>query len=326
LPRAFSGIQPSGAIHIGNYAGALVNWIALQEEMECIYCIVDYHAVTMPYDPAEMPGRVMDAALDLLACGVDPERSYLFVQSHVPEHTELAWIFNCQCPMGELSRMTQFKEKSELVDSVNSGLFTYPVLQAADILLYKADTVPVGEDQVQHLELTRVIARRFNKAFGQTFPEPQPRLTPTPRIMSLNDPTRKMSKSLPGSAISITDPDEVILRAVRRAVTDVGPRGDQMSPGVANLFNLLRVFSPPETYQRLRAAYDDGTLRYSELKEVLGQDMVRVLSTFRQRRQELAADPARVCQILGDSASRLRTIARATMQEVREKMGLTACR
>jgi len=201
--RIFSGIQPTGAIHIGNYAGAILNWVRMQGEGECLYSIVDYHALTMPYEPREMPGRVQDAALDLLACGIDPEKAHLFVQSHVPEHTELTWVLACCAPIGELNRMTQFKEKSERVDSINAGLFTYPVLMAADILLYKADTVPVGEDQLQHLEVTRVFARRFNNQFGPTFPEPQPRMTSAPRIMALNDPTRKMSKSLEGSAIMI---------------------------------------------------------------------------------------------------------------------------
>lgn len=323
--KVFSGIQPTGAIHIGNYAGAILNWVRMQDEGECFYSIVDLHALTMPYDQKEMPTRVQEAALDVLACGVDPEKSHLFVQSHIPEHTELTWLLSCFAPMGELNRMTQFKEKSERLDAVNVGLYTYPVLQAADILLYKADTVPVGEDQLQHLEVTRVIARRFNNQFGPTFPEPQPRMTSAPRIMSLNDPTKKMSKSLEGSAIMLSDSDEVLLRHVKRAVTDVGPKTDEMSPGVKNLFTLIEVFSSPETVRHFKEAYEAGNLRYSELKQTLGQDLVNSLRPIRERRAALAADKGRVCEILHESARHLRKVAQATMAEVKDKMGLTAC-
>lgn len=323
--KVFSGIQPTGAIHIGNYAGAIQNWVKMQDEGECFYSIVDLHALTMPYDQKEMPTRVEEAALDLLACGIDPEKAHLFVQSHVPEHTELAWILSCWAPMGELNRMTQFKEKSERVDAVSVGLYTYPVLQAADILLYKADTVPVGEDQLQHLEVTRVIARRFNNQFGPTFPEPQARMTTAPRIMSLNDPTKKMSKSLEGSAIMLSDSDEVLLRHVKRAVTDVGPKTDEMSPGVKNLFTLLEVFSPKETVKHFQEQYEGGNLRYSELKATLGQDLVNTLRPIRERRQELASQKGRVCEILREGARHLRKVAQATMAEVKDKMGLTAC-
>ncbi|MEW6278866.1 MAG: tryptophan--tRNA ligase [Candidatus Eremiobacterota bacterium] len=326
MARVFSGIQPTGAIHIGNYAGALLNWVRMQDEMDCIFCIVDYHALTVPFEPAEMPRKVLDAALDILACGVDPGKARLFVQSHVPEHTELTWILSCVAPMGELNRMTQFKEKSERLDSVNLGLYAYPVLQAADILLYKADTVPVGEDQVQHLEVTREIARRFNHAFGETFPEPMPRLTKAARIMTLSDPTRKMSKSIEGSAIMLSDPDEVVRKQIKRAVTDMGPLPEgQMSPGVANLFALMEVFSPPDTMARFKEDYEQGRLRYKDLKETLAEDVVGTLAPIRQRREELASKPGEVCRILLDSASELRKVAQATLREVREKVGLTAC-
>lgn len=323
--KVFSGIQPTGAIHLGNYAGALMNWVRMQDEAECIYSIVDLHAITMPFDQKEMPKRVQEAALDILACGVDPAKAHLYVQSHVPEHTELAWILSCWAPMGELNRMTQFKEKSERVDTVSVGLYTYPVLQAADILLYKADVVPVGEDQLQHLEVTRVIARRFNNQFGPTFPEPQPKMTTATRIMALNDPTKKMSKSLEGSAIMLSDTDEAVLRHVKRAVTDLGPKTDEMSPGVKNLFTLLEVFSAPETLKHFQEQYEGGNLRYKDLKETLGRDLVNALRPIRERRAELARDPGRVCDILHESARYLRGIARTTMAEVKEKMGLTAC-
>lgn len=325
LPRAFSGIQPTGGLHIGNYAGALRNWVALQEEMECIFCIVDYHSITMPYDPAEMPRRVEEAVLDVLACGVDPEKADLFIQSHVPEHTELCWILNCVAPMGELNRMTQFKEKSAQLESVNVGLYDYPVLQAADILLYKADTVPVGEDQLQHLELTREIARRFNHAFGETFPEPRPRLTPTPRVMALNDPAVKMSKST-GTALMLSAPEEEIRRRVRRAVTDTGPAGGEMSPGVKNLFALLEVFAPAGTVEEFTREYRRGTLRYQLLKEALTEHMLAVLRPIRERRRELAANRGWLREVVGDSARKLRRVAAATLEEVRQRMGLTALR
>ncbi|HTE17590.1 MAG TPA: tryptophan--tRNA ligase, partial [Armatimonadota bacterium] len=188
--RVFSGIQPTGAIHIGNYVGAVRNWVRLQEQYESYFCIVDFHAITIPYDPREIPARVFEAALDILAAGIDPDKCVFFAQSYVPEHTELAWIFSSLASMGALERMTQFKEKSEQFrENINAGLFTYPVLQAADILLYKAGLVPVGEDQLQHLELSREVARRFNHHFGETFPEPQAELTPARRVMALNEPT-----------------------------------------------------------------------------------------------------------------------------------------
>jgi tryptophanyl-tRNA synthetase len=301
----FSGIQPSGSIHIGNYAGALHNWVKLQEEMECIFCIVDLHAITAPYDVKQMPRRVLDAALDILACGIDPQRSLLFVQSHVPQHTELAWMLSAVAPLGELNRMTQFKEKSERVDAVSVGLFSYPVLQAADILLYKADTVPVGEDQLQHLELTREIARRFNTRFGE---------------------------SIEGSAIMLSDSEEVIKRHIKRAVTDVGvsePAADgvrEMSPGVKNLFTLLEVTGSPEIVAQLQADYDANKLRYSDLKGALTEAMLTHLLPIRERRAELAAHPDVVVDTLQASAQELRRRAEMTLQQVRACMGLTAAR
>lgn len=321
--RVFSGIQPTGTIHIGNYVGAIRNWVRLQERYESYFCIVDYHAITVPYEPKELPRRVFDAALDILAAGVDPEKSVFFVQSDVPAHTELAWIFNCLASFGALERMTQFKEKSELFrENVNAGLFTYPVLQAADILLYKASLVPVGEDQLQHLELTREIARRFNHRFGETFPEPEAQLTPGARIMALNDPTRKMSKSIPGSYISLSDSEAEIRKAIGRAVTDVGPRPEgEMSPGVKNLFTLLEAFAPPETVARFRAEYDAGTLRYSELKPALADAIVAELRPIRERREALAAQPERVREALDHGARRARAVAERTIEEVREKVG-----
>jgi len=321
--RVFSGIQPTGAIHIGNYLGAVRNWVQLQDRYDSYFCIVDYHAITVPYDPREMPARVFEAAVDLIAAGIDPDKCVFFIQSYVPEHTELCWIFNSLTSVGALERMTQFKEKREQFrENVNAGLFDYPVLQAADILLYKAELVPVGEDQLQHLELCREIARRFNHRFGETFPEPRAELTPQKRIMALNDPTHKMSKSIPGSYISLKDSDSAIRKAIRSAVTDVGPRGAEMSPGVANLFTLLEAFSSPEVVRTMRAEYDAGTLRYADLKAQLAEDMIRAIAPIRARREELMADPARVWAILDAGAERARAVATAVMAEVREKMGL----
>jgi tryptophanyl-tRNA synthetase len=321
--RVFSGIQPTGAIHIGNYVGAIRNWVRLQEQYECFICIVDYHAITAPYEPAEMPPRIFDAAADILAAGIDPDRTTFFVQSHVPQHTELCWIFNALTSIGQLERMTQFKEKAEQFrENVNAGLFDYPVLQAADILLYKAGVVPVGEDQVQHLELTREIARRFNNRFGETFPEPQPALTRAARIMALNDPLRKMSKSIPGSFVSLSDAPEAIRRKIGRAVTDTGPQADGMSPGVQNLFTLLSEFAPPDIAARFRGEYESGTLRYSELKPALAEAVVCELAPIRERRRELADRPDRVHAALRRGADRAGAIASKTMEEVREKLGL----
>ncbi|MDO8586314.1 MAG: tryptophan--tRNA ligase [Armatimonadota bacterium] len=322
--RIFSGIQPTGAVHIGNYVGAIKQWVDLQHKYESFFCIVDYHAITIPYDPSDMQQRIFDAVVDNIAAGLDPEIATIFIQSHVPEHTELTWLFNSITPMGWLGRMTQFKEKSEqFKESVNVGLYDYPVLQAADILLYKAQVVPVGEDQVQHVELTRDIARKFNVTFGDTFPDPEAILGAAPRIMGLNDPTRKMSKSIPGSYVSLSDSPDEIRQSVMRAVTDVGPTpGGEMSPGTANLFMLLREFSPPETVQRFQDDYDRGAIRYSDLKKVLAEDMVAALAPIREAREKLLQQPETVREVLRRGAEKARGIARETVREVKERMGL----
>jgi len=321
--RVFSGIQPTGAIHLGNYVGAVRNWVRLQDRLESYICIVDYHAITIPYDAKEFPGRVFEAGLDLLASGIDPQKCVLFLQSTVPEHTELSWIFNSLASMGALERMTQFKEKSEQFrDNINAGLFTYPVLQAADILLYKAALVPVGEDQLQHLELSREIARRFNHHYGETFPEPKAELTSGARIMALNDPTRKMSKSIPGSFISLSESPTEMRKKLMRAVTDAGPQEGEMSPGVKNLFLLLEAFAPAETLRHFQEQYEAGTLRYGELKPAVADAVVAELGPIQERRAELAAHPERVWEALDYGAERARKIAVETMAEVRQKMGL----
>lgn len=323
--RIFSGIQPTGGLHIGNYLGALKNWARLQYEHESIFCIVDLHAITVPYEAKDMQQRILDAAAMNLACGLDPQRAIIFVQSHVREHTELCWLLTTMTSVGRLSRMTQFKDKSKRLDKdhINAGLFSYPILQTADIILYKADLVPVGEDQKQHLELARDIAGKFNVTYGETFPLPEIAYSTAKRVMSLSDPTTKMSKSIEGSAIFLAEEPAVIKKMVMRAVTDVGPLpGGKMSPGVANLFTLLGEFSAPEIVKAMKAEYKAGTLRYGDLKKQLAEDMIEALRPIREKYLELAAKPETVKEILADGADRARKIAQATMAEVREKMGL----
>lgn len=322
--RVFSGIQPTGLVHIGNYLGAIKTWVELQHKHECFFCIVDYHAITIPYDPKEMQKNIFEAAVINMAAGLDPKLATIFVQSQVPEHTELAWILNTLTPMGRLSHMTQFKEKARLFrEGVNAGLFNYPVLQAADILLYKATIVPVGEDQVQHIELTRDIARKFNVTFGETFPGTEALLSTAPRIMALSDPARKMSKSIPGSYIGLADPPKRIREQIMRAVTDAGPMPDEISPGVANLFQLMREFSPPDTYRRFLQEHENGTIRYSEMKKTLADDITEALAPIREARERLAADPDYIRDVLRDGAHKARSIAERTLVEVKLKMGLS---
>lgn len=318
----FSGIQPTGQLHLGNYLGAVKQWAELQYQYSSIFCIVDYHAMTVPYAPKELSKKIVELALDLLAAGLNSDKSIVFVQSHVAEHTELAWIFNTITPLGELERMTQFKEKSEQhKQSVNAGLFTYPVLQAADVLLYKADTVPVGEDQVQHIELMRVIARKFNAAFGKTFPEPKPLLTKTPRIMSLVEPEVKMSKSKGDKHyIALTDSPSVIRAKVKSAVTDTARGAD--APGVTNLFALLSEFGAKATVDNLVQDHKNGTLKYSTLKEVVAEAIIKHLEPIQEKRASLAKDKDKIAGILLDGAERARAIAKKTMEEVRKKIGV----
>ena len=324
--RVFSGIRPTGQIHLGNYLGAIKSWIELQDRYECIYAIVDYHGMTTPYRPEEMRANVRELLIDYLAAGVDPERSILMVQSAVPEHTELAWILGTVTPISWLERVPTFKEKAEQhPDYLHLGLLSYGVLMAADIVLYKAEVVPVGEDQLPHLELTREIVRRFHHLFGvKIFPEPQALVQEdTARIMSLTEPEKKMSKSLgPRSLIALADSPEDIRDKIMKAVTDTGPRGPEMSPGVANLFHLLKLFGTEEEYRQLRAEYDAGTLRYVNLKRTLAEAIIRALEPFRRRRAELENDPLYLDRVLRDGVRRARAIARQTMEEVKEACGL----
>jgi tryptophanyl-tRNA synthetase len=325
METVFSGIQPSGELHLGNYLGAVRNWVALQGQYRCFYCIVDYHAITQPYAPAEMQARTRAMAIDVIACGVDPDRATLFVQSAVPEHTELAWALASVTPFGELGRMTQFKDKSEHhPDNVNAGLFTYPVLQAADILLYGATRVPVGEDQRQHLELAREIVRRFNARFGETFAEPQPLFSTTPKILGL-DGQAKMSKSL-GNTIALGESDAAIWDKLRTAATDPArvKRTDPGTPEKCNIYTLHRFFTSVERQAELHAGCATATIGCIDCKKVLLEGVKADLARIRARREALNADPAGVDAILARGAAAARAAARDTMARVRARLGLPA--
>lgn len=324
--RVFSGIQPTGELHLGNYLGAIKNWVSLTGNYDCIYCIVDLHAITVPYDPDEMPDRVFDLAVSLLAAGLDPDRCTLFVQSAVPEHTELAWILNTVTPLGDLQRMTQFKEKSEGRESVNAGLLNYPVLQAADILLYRGEYVPVGEDQLQHLELTREVARRWNARYGDYFPEPEPLVSHAPRILGL-DGASKMSKSR-GNTLPLLGSEEELRDRVRSAVTDPARirRDDPGNPNVCNVYALHEHFSDLEERDEIEIRCQTAELGCVECKGWLAENLAGELEPIRARARELEADPDRVHEILEAGADRSRRIARETLRAVTERMGLSGYR
>src|SRR6476469_5914807 len=329
MARIFSGIQPSGELHVGNYLGAVKNWVALQREAESLFCIVDYHAITVPYEPAQLRARRREMAVGLLAAGIDPNVASLFVQSDVPEHTELAWIFNTVTPLGELERQTQFKDKSQRMESVSAGLLNYPILQAADILLYRADRVPVGEDQLQHLELSRVISRRWNAQFSpeaEFFPEPQPLLTPTRRIMGL-DGQAKMSKSLGNTVGMLEDPKD-IWEKLRPAVTDPKRvrRTDPGTPEVCNIYHLHKAFSPAATVEHVAVQCSTAGWGCIDCKKVLFESMEAELAPIRERAIEVRARANELAEILGDGAQRARSIARETMREVKELMGMSSTR
>ncbi|MBM3321397.1 MAG: tryptophan--tRNA ligase [Candidatus Eisenbacteria bacterium] len=323
MSRIFSGIQPSGEITIGNYLGAIRNWVRLIDEHDSIFCVVDQHALTVEYDVGELPKKIFDAAATNIAAGLDPARCVLFVQSRVPEHTELAWYFNTVTPMGDLGRMTQFKEKSKQHrENINVGLFDYPVLQAADILLYKADRVPVGEDQVQHIELARDIARKFNARFGPIFPEPQVILSPTPRIMGL-DGEAKMSKSMK-NYIGVLEEPASIRSKLAVALTDENRkrRTDPGDPDICNIFTLHKSLSSPEEIDRVNVECRRAGIGCVDCKKILADNMIRELDPIREKFRELERRPDEVRDVLEKGAARCRTIAAATMDEVRRAIGL----
>jgi tryptophanyl-tRNA synthetase len=326
--RVLSGIQPTAdSFHLGNYLGALRQWVTLQDSYDAFYCVVDLHAITVPQDPKLLNRRTRVAAAQLLGAGLDPDRCTLFVQSHVPEHTELAWILGCQTGFGEASRMTQFKDKSarEGHDQASVGLFTYPVLQAADILLYQADQVPVGEDQRQHLELSRTLANRFNHRYGPTFVPPQPYiLADVAKIYDLQDPTAKMSKSSssPQGIIDVLDDQGVIRKKIARAVTDPGSevRADaEAKPGVTNLLRIYSALSG-EPVATLEAKYQGSG--YGGFKKDLAELVVASFTPIRERTEQFLADEAELDRVLAAGAERARQVAGQTMATVRDRIGL----
>ena len=326
--RVFSGIQPTAdSFHLGNYLGAVKQWVDLQESRDAIYCVVDMHAITVPYDPSALRRRTRVAAAQLLGAGLSPERCILFVQSQVPEHAELCWILGCITGFGEANRMTQFKDKSARggADQASVGLFTYPILQAADILLYQADEVPVGEDQRQHLELSRTLAQRFNHRFGETFTVPAPYiLAAVAKITDLQDPTAKMSKSSssPQGIIDLLDEPDVIRRKIARAVTDAESviRADEAAkPGVTNLLRIYSALSG-DPVDSIAARYGDSG--YGKFKKDLGELVVDTFGPIRERTAKILADTGALDAVLLAGALRARVIAEQTMSVVRERCGL----
>lgn len=328
--RILSAIQPTGNMHFGNYFGAVQNWVRLQEEYDCVYGVVDYHAMTMPYDPKKLRQNTWELIFNLLSVGVKAEN--LFIQSLVPEHAELGWIFNCFCSHGRLSRMTQFKDKSaqskekSTDDFISAGLFGYPVLQAADILIYRADLVPVGKDQDQHLELTREIAERFNNQVGKEyFVLPQTLHTEIPKVMSTADPKRKMSKSAGEKHYISVFSDEARIRTqIKKAVTDTGdtPEGE-MSAGVENLFSLLKASGEMDAHNSLLEDYNNNSLRYSDLKGAVAEALVGLSATFKANKADILSRKKEIKGQIKASSAEIRKRAQETVREVKELAGLS---
>src|SRR5215472_198599 len=322
--RVFSGMQPSGNLHIGNYLGALKNWVRIQNDYECIFCIVDLHAITLYQDPVELRGKIEEIAALYIAAGIDPKICSIMVQSAVPAHAELAWMLTCVTPVGWLERMTQYKAKAAKQESVPDGLLQYPVLMAADIMLYQAGIVPVGEDQAQHLELTRDIAQRFNSLYGDTFVVPNTSLpTVGARIMGFDDPTQKMSKSAEGAnhAVALLDPPDKIRKTIMRATTDSNPAVDfeSLGAGVQNLLAIYQAFSG-ESDQAMREKFTG--MRYGDLKKQVAEMTVAHLEPFQQRYRQIVSEPGYLAGILREGAERVRPIADQTVRIVKERMGL----
>ncbi len=327
--RVLSAIQPTGEMHFGNYFGANQNWVHLQEQHECFYGVVDYHAMTMPFNTKKLRQNTWEIIFNLLAIGIKPES--LFIQSLIPEHTELNWIFNCFCSHGQLSRMTQFKDKSSQSKEkakdnfISAGIFDYPVLQAADILIYKADYVPVGKDQEQHLELTRNIAERFNNQVGKEyFMLPEPLYTQLPKVLSTADPSRKMSKSAGEKHyISVFAEEARIRKQIKSAVTDTGntPEGE-MSAGVQNLFALLQAADKIEAHTALLENYKGGSLKYSELKQEVADGLVALSTQFKENKAAFMADKKNIKSQIKASSALIRRQAQQTIKEVKDLVGL----
>jgi tryptophanyl-tRNA synthetase len=323
MDRIFSGIQPSGEIHIGNYVGAIRNWARLVDRYECIYCVVDYHAITIEYEVTELQRRILETATVLVACGLTPDKCTVFVQSHVREHTELAWIFNCVTPVSELERMTQFKEKGKQHrQNVNVGLLDYPVLQSADILIYKAGYVPVGEDQIQHVEFSREVARKFNGRFGETFPEPKVLLSTAPRILG-TDGQAKMSKSM-NNAIGLLDPPEAIWQKLRTAATceHRQRRTDPGHPEHCNIFSMHQAFSKPDQIALVDHHCRTASFGCIDCKKILFENMVEEIAPIQSRVKEMYENPGHIIEVLKSGAVHCQAIATEVMDEVRKKIGI----
>lgn len=322
-PVIVSGIQPTGNLHIGNYLGAVKNWLEIQEngKYELFIFIADLHSLTGKLTADQLREQVRVTAAELLAAGIDPDKTTFFVQSQVVGHTDLAWIFNCVTPMAELERMTQYKDKSEQLNKTTAGLFDYPVLQAADILIYKGEKVPVGQDQVQHVELTRDIARWFNNKYGQFFPEVKHLLTDVPKVMSLLEPQKKMSKSLgAGHVIELCESPQEIENKLKKAVTATS--GGGQAPGVANLLGLFKEFGDRKLYDTFIDAEKDGSISYGGLKRFLAEAIAKHFEDFRAKRAKLLKDEKKLEKILATCASKAQKVADKNMSEVRKLVGI----
>ena len=321
--RIFSGIQPTGSIHIGNYLGAIKNWVKLQNDYDCVWCIVDLHALTNPDANNNLQAKIFDLATTYLAAGLDPKKAIIFVQSHIPEHTELTWLLNTVTPIAELERMTQFKDKSkQFKNSINMGLFGYPVLMASDILIYKTDCVPVGEDQKQHVELARMVARKFNGKYGKTLIEPECLIYKnSARIMSLVNPNDKMAKSIPNSFLAMNDSPSTIKDKIKRAVTDSG-KGIEYSPkkpAIANLMSIYSAFSNLSFSEIEKKFKNKG---YRHFKNDLAELIIKELKPFQKKKKALDKKPDYVKKVLEDGAKKARKIAQKNLLEIKKKMNL----
>ena len=329
MKKVLSCIQPTGDLHLGNYFGAVKNWVDLQSKYDCLYGVVDNHAMTAPYKAADLRENTWKMAFQLLACGIETKN--LFIQSLIPEHTELCWILSCTTSYGELQKMTQFKDKRDQIEAkdnqafISTGLFVYPVLQAADILIYRADYVPVGKDQEQHLELSRNIAARFNYQFEKEyFVHPAPLFTEIPKLLSPADPTKKMSKSLGEKHyINLFGDDNKLRKQIKSAVTDLGTEGsDEMSAGVQNLFNLLKACGKMDAYNDFMGQYNSGVRRYGDLKATVGDALVELTQPFGERLANLTYHRDVVIEEIKDSSADIRKIAQQTLREVKDIVGI----
>lgn len=321
--RVFSGIRPTGEVHLGNYFGALRNWVDIVDKYDCIYAVVDYHALTTPFDPREMPQQVFNTMASLMAIGLSPDRCSLIVQSDVPEHAELAWVLSCIAPLGQMERMTQFKEKAQQdPENINLGLLAYPALMSADILIYQAEVVPVGDDQVQHLELARDLARKFNNLYGEKLPEPEYMLTPTPRITGL-DGKRKMSKSL-GNHISLFEEPDSLRKKMMSAVTDENRkrRSDPGNPDICNIYALHNIFSEQETIDHVNQECRVAGIGCVDCKKMLLNNLEPFIEPYRNRYQELQTNTGEVYDAMAAGAERCRPIAQETVQNVKDCLGI----